>query len=51
MTSKTKDEYIIEVSNLTKFYGKIKRIDRKAANEAKKAAKDANIQDKTEDED
>ena len=27
MPSKTKDEYIIEVSNLTKFYGKIKGIE------------------------
>ena len=27
MTSKTKEEYIIEVSNLTKFYGKIKGIE------------------------
>ena len=27
MTSKTKDEYIIEVSNLTKFYGKTKGIE------------------------
>jgi len=42
------DEVVFAAERIS---GKIKRIDRKAANEAKKAAKDANIQDKTEDED